>query len=308
MAPGRRAGIIQVTLHDIEASVREIQWAAGVDLTGGILLPGAPPGSGLPPLHDHEYYERLWAACEETGLPVNCHSGGAAPRPTESPEGHVLFMLELGWWDHRVLRQMIVGGILERHPRLQVVFTEAGMAWIPEELQTLEYLFDSVQSPEGSTDLSFGAQVVSGMSCRPTEYWRRQCHVGASFMHRSDLRFVDELGLETVMWGSDYPHVEASFPYSALAIASTFAGVPTDATERILGANAAALYDFDIEALRPVASTIGPRRAAVHDGISPVDIPKGAAKCPAFAGILSDSGYRRWADNRKTHSPLEASM
>ena len=47
-------------------------------LTGGVLLPGAPPGVGLLPLH-HPHYEPLWAVCEELDVPVNHHSGSAGP-------------------------------------------------------------------------------------------------------------------------------------------------------------------------------------------------------------------------------------
>ena len=47
-APGRRAGIAQILLHDVDAAVDEIRWAQAAGLTGGVLLPGAPPGSGLP--------------------------------------------------------------------------------------------------------------------------------------------------------------------------------------------------------------------------------------------------------------------
>src|SRR2546430_3319496 len=62
-APGRRAGIAQIMLHDIPAAVDEIRWAKNNRLTGGVLLPGAPPGAGLPPLHHANYYEPLSSVC-----------------------------------------------------------------------------------------------------------------------------------------------------------------------------------------------------------------------------------------------------
>ena len=73
-APGRRAGIAQIMLHDVDASVREIEWAKANGLTGGVLLPGAA-GLGRPAL-----YAGLRAhlgRCEDLGLPVNHHSGSA---------------------------------------------------------------------------------------------------------------------------------------------------------------------------------------------------------------------------------------
>ena len=76
--PGRRAGVAQITLHDIEASVAEIRWAHEAGLMGGVLLPGTPPGIGLPQLYD-EYYEPLLQVCAELGVPLNHHTGSAAP-------------------------------------------------------------------------------------------------------------------------------------------------------------------------------------------------------------------------------------
>jgi predicted TIM-barrel fold metal-dependent hydrolase len=306
LAKGRRAGIIHISLGDIEASVREIRAAAAAGMTGGILLPGAPPGSNLPPLSDHSYYEPLWAVCEETGFPVNCHSGGAAPAPPDTPVGHVLFLLEMSWWDQSVLRHLILGGVLERHPALQVVFTEAGVAWVQRELSTLDYFFDSMHRASGSAELSHGSQVVAALSCRPSEYWRRQCHVGASFMHRSDMTYVDQLGSETMMWGSDYPHVETSFPFSHEALASTFSEAPVEITQQIVGENALRLYRLDGTVLRERSAEVGPSRSAVHAGIELKDLPVAAARCPAFAGLIDSSGHLRWGDNRRpAEAPIE---
>ena len=95
--PGRRVGICQINLHDIEASTKEIRWAKSAGLTGGILLPGVPPGVGLPELYDINYYGPLWAACEELGMPVNHHGGSASPAMTEAVESPVIFLLEITW-------------------------------------------------------------------------------------------------------------------------------------------------------------------------------------------------------------------
>ena len=77
-APGRRAGIVQIFLPFIEESVKEIRWARENGLFGGVLLPGAPPGSGIDPLYAPKY-EPIYAVCEELGMPLNHHSGGSTP-------------------------------------------------------------------------------------------------------------------------------------------------------------------------------------------------------------------------------------
>ena len=91
------------------------------------------------------------------------------------------------------------------------------------------------------------------------------------------------MGTDRIMWGSDYPHREASSPYSREAIALAFAGVPRDEVEQMLSLNAAKLYGFDLEQLRPIADRIGPRVDEVYAGLAPGNLPADAAMCPAFA-------------------------
>src|SRR3954466_2596124 len=83
-APGRRAGVAQIMLHDVDAAVAEVRWAKDAGLTGGVLLPGAPPGANLPPLYD-PIYEPLWSVCEALEMPVNHHSGSAVPVLGDEP-------------------------------------------------------------------------------------------------------------------------------------------------------------------------------------------------------------------------------
>ena len=127
----------------------------GGDDGGGILLPGTPPGSGLEPLYSRRY-EPIWDACEAAGLPVNHHSGSAVPAMGDEPIDQVIFMLEVTWWAHRALWHLIFGGVLERHPDLQFVFTEQGTAWIPETLGTLDYFFDRMDQAAGVPGVRVG--------------------------------------------------------------------------------------------------------------------------------------------------------
>jgi len=284
-APGRRAGIAQVMLHDIDAAVDEIRRAKDAGLTGGVLLPGAPPGSGLPPFYAPDY-EPIWTVCEELGMPLNHHSGSAVPVMGEESIDKVIFLLEVTWWAHRALWHLVFGGVLERHPDLQLVFTEQGTAWIPETLQTLDYFFDRMGSATGSQEEEWGMEVVGALSRRPSEYWARQCHVGASFMRPAEAPLRHTIGLDRVMWGSDYPHKEASFPFSREALRLSFADVEPAEVQAMVGLNAARVYGFDVDALAPVAARVGPSVDEIARPLAPSDVPAGAEKCPAFAGAV----------------------
>ena len=281
--PGRRAGIIQINLLDIEASVAEVRWAAEAGMTGGVLLPGAPPGLGVPPFTD-AYYEPLWSVCEETGMPINHHGGSASPPMGPEPVDAVVFLLEVPWWTHRALTHLMVAGVFERHPALQLVFTEQGTAWVPAELAKLDYFWDRMGNAVGSQEHVWGHSIVSKMELKPSEYWARQCHVGASFMRPAEVGLRDVVGVDSIMWGSDYPHKEASTPYSTEALRVAFAGVPRDEVQAMVGGNAAELFGFDFEALKPLAQQVGPRIAEIAEPLGPGMVPKEADKCPAFVG------------------------
>jgi predicted TIM-barrel fold metal-dependent hydrolase len=280
--PGRRAGIAQISLYDVEASVAEVRRTREAGLTGGVLLPGAPPGVGLLPLH-HRHYDPLWQVCEELDVPVNHHGGSAGPPRGDTPEDTIMFLLEVTWWSHQVLTNLIVGGALDRHPSLRLVFTEQGTAWVPEQLRVLDYFFDRMRNAVGSQEHEWGAPVMEKLALQPSEYWARQCHVGASFIRRSEVPFRDEVGVDRIMWGSDYPHKEASYPFSREAIQLSFHGVPRPEVDAMLAGNAARVYGFDLDALRPLGREIGPLVSSLDVPLAPEDFPDGSQKCPAFA-------------------------
>lgn len=281
-APGRRAGIAQILLHDVDRAVQEVRWAKEHGLTGGVLLPGAPPGSGLAPLYAPDY-EPLWAVCEELGMPLNHHSGSAAPDYGPYPEANVMFLVEVTWWAHRALWHLIYAGVLERHPDLQLVFTEQGTAWLPEQLGTLDRYYLRMSQATGSQEAIYGAKVMAKLSLKPSEYWARQCHVGSSFIRQHEVGLRQAVGVDRIMWGSDFPHREGCWPYSLEHLRLAFADVDPDEVQAMVGGNAARLYGFDMEALAPVAARVGPRKDEVAKPLATDEIPREALRCPAFA-------------------------
>jgi hypothetical protein len=121
---------------------------------------------------------------------------------------------------------------------------------------------------------------VRRLSLSPSEYWARQCHVGASFLRPSEGKLRHQVGVDRIMWGTDYPHLESTFPFTTEALRATFAGIPENEVRAMLGTNAAALYGFDLDALAPLVDKIGP---SVEEVDVPLDaLPDGSLKCPAF--------------------------
>jgi predicted TIM-barrel fold metal-dependent hydrolase len=194
-----------------------------------------------------------------------------------------MFLLEVTWWAHRTLWHLLFSGVMERHPDLQFVFTEQGTAWLPEELRRLDYYrgrLSGAGGADGSQEAKFGAGAVEGLSLSPSEYWQRQCHLGSSFIRRHEVAMRDQVGVDRIMWGSDFPHLEGCWPYSRQHLRLAFAGVPEDEVRAMVGGNAARVYGFDLDALAPLAARVGP---TVDELTEPyAGVPEGN-RSPAFA-------------------------
>jgi hypothetical protein len=109
----------------------------------------------------------------------------------------------------------------------------------------------------------------------PSFYARRNCYYGASFPSLAELDGRDEVGIEQICWGNDYPHYEGTFPYNLESLQLTFPGVPDRERRMILGENAARLYKFDLERLRPLAARYGPTPAQVDTPLQEVPADSG---------------------------------
>jgi len=264
--PGRRAGIGQVLLNDIDEAVADVHWIADHGLFGGILLPGLPPGSGIDPLHS-PIYDPVWRACEERNVVLNVHGGSGSPDQGWFAASLTLFVLEASFYAHRPLWSLVLSGVFDRYPGLKLVFAEAGSSWVPNTLAAM----DTIQAKQESGNI--GVMPILQpfrLQKAPSEYWRDNCWLGSSFMTRDDAEHREEVGVDKIMWGSDFPHEEGTYPHTREALAHTFAGVDRDEVRRMVGANAADVYGFDVEALQAVADRIGPEVAAVADGIDTI--------------------------------------
>jgi len=248
--PGRHAGVAIVNVDDIDVTVAEVRAAKEMGLWGGVLL---PTHTGDHPFYHHPRYEPLWAVCEEIGMPVHAHSGWS-PDYGDVPAATAMYISEVDMWAHRPFAALLWSGAFERHPGLHLVMTEQGCSWILETLRVMEF----------NADLPFFQHFTQGLSLGPTEYFRRQCHLGASFLPAHEAVDRHRIGVDKLLWGSDYPHLEGTWPNTMDALRATFGDMPEDETRRILGTNALGVYGFDADKLEAVAAKIGPRLGDVR--------------------------------------------
>ncbi len=279
-APGRRAGLAQVFLNDVDDALCEVRWAKdNMNVFGGVLLPNVPPNSGIAPLWE-PVYEPLWDFCEEHDVVLNVHSGSGLPDFGEHEAARAIMLIELAWFSHRAVWHLIFGGVLERHPNLKIVLTEQGMSWVPRGVETLDW-FHRRMTHGGAAEAVFFGAVAKGMSMTPSEYFQRNFWVGASFLRPSESELRYEVGVDRIMWGADYPHSEGSYPYTTEALRAAFAPCPPAETRLMLESTAADVYGFDLEMLRVIGDEVGPTVAEVSVPLDPADYPNDST-CNAF--------------------------
>lgn len=249
--PERFAGLASIPNHPIEAAIAEVERVAKRGALRGLDIANSPD---LKPLWD-PYWNPLWEVINATGMPLHFHTvSGYVPEhirkiqliggdPTRAllpgmPEVELsvaraafatnitAFQLNMS----SILTSMIYSGVLERCPRIQLVLGEAGIGWIPYVLWRMDAEWE-----DQFKDLA--------LTMPPSGYWRRQCRA----TYQSDpvgVKLLDELGVENVMWGSDFPHPDGIWPDSQEYIQRELGHLPAGVRRKVVCENAARLYGF----------------------------------------------------------------
>ncbi len=240
--PARLVGVAAVPMQDVNAAVREMDRALDrLGLKGIFVRPNPCNGRAL---HD-PYFDPLWAAAAEAGVPVGLHPSGAGDLPgalqglrLDAPiMGHptIFFVDNLVGFSH-----MVCGGVLQRHPRLQVVVLEAGGGWLGHWFDRFDHF----------------ARVYGWMApeleLRPSEYFKRQGYVSFDPDESTLPALLPAIGEDRIVWASDYPHLDATFPGVVRELEEHLAPLPPSAQRKIRGENASRLYGIeDPPALAP---------------------------------------------------------
>ena len=266
----RRAGIGLVYLNDIDDAIEDVKWIAEHGLRGGILLPHVPPDcTHILPLYAPEY-DRFWAVCQDHDVVINQHGGTGSPEYGPYPVSLPIRLLETPWFSTRSYAHLLMSGVFERFPKLRYIVTESGCAWVPATLANLDGIWARVRTGAvGEFQFAEGSMPPEP----PSFYAKRNCYYGASSPSRQELAGRHEIGVDHLLWGSDYPHYEGTYPHTRKSLRHTLHDVPPQEVRAILGENAAKLYGFDLEKLAPLAARFGPTPGEVSVPLSPDEIP-----------------------------------
>jgi predicted TIM-barrel fold metal-dependent hydrolase len=247
--PVRRAGVALVPITSgVDRSIEEIEWAAAQPGIRGIMIPTL--WHDHPPYND-PHYDRVWAACQDTGMVVHVHSGEA---DFEAYNDHIgIYVNEVPFWTVRPLFHLLLSGKFEQFPGLKFVVTESGAYWAEDLLWKADVNFGG-----GHTMKKLAAKIAGTLTKLPSEYFGVNCFIGASTMSKHELRQRYATGIDATMWGTDYPHPEGTWPHTRDRLKKDFADLPVDDTAKLLGLNAARCYGMDLDALQVIADKIGP--------------------------------------------------
>jgi uncharacterized protein len=237
-APERLIGAGLIPIDDPTTAADEVRHLRELRLRTGMFL----AASVKEPLWD-DAWEPLWQAAAETGIVIGFHLGGGlrtvvwkGPKATHRGNMGVRVAASTLQMDEP-LAAVIFSGALERHPGLKIVLAETGIGWLPYMLERLDDTYDKFLDAAEFWKRQGGL----ALTMEPSRYFKRQ--VWATFQtDHAGLRLLDVLGDDRVMWASDYPHADSTWPESQKAIEDNFKDVPAGSRRRILCDNARALY------------------------------------------------------------------
>jgi len=187
---------------------------------------------------DHPDFDPLYAELERLGVPLATHEG-AGVHLAQFGRGRYDTLMKLHLMCHAVenmgaCMDLIVGGVLERHPRLRCVFLESGAGWAAWWLERMDEHWEGY----------FGPRDAPYLRMKPSEYFKRQCFVSTEVDERGTKYVVDAFGDDLIVLGSDYPHGDGKFPHAIREFVGV--GALSERTKRkILWDNPARLYGLE---------------------------------------------------------------
>jgi len=247
--PNRLIGMAQIPSTGIDAAVHGLKQAKERGARG-VLISNWPAGNANLSRDD----DAFWAAAAEMGMPVTIHiniisrAQRSASRRAAAAKGNKLYDMAseatrakaIGGMSHvfsmttGAMTDLIFTGVFERFPELQIVWIETGVGWIPHFLECLD---DRWWRNRVWGDLP--------LSEPPSTYWYRN-NAATFIVDRTGVELRNRVGVENMMWSSDYPHHGNDWPYSRKTIEEMMGGIAEEERALIAGGNAARIWGLTI--------------------------------------------------------------
>lgn len=233
-SPKRLAGIAMINVDVMDEAVRELERCKNIGMIGAMIP--------VYPLQGHRYnspeYEPLWEAANRLEMPISLH---AATNRVGSGEGEpdgerrISIVINSAHYALMSITDLIFAGVFERYPKLQVGSVEHEIAWAAHMIERMDWNYNQREAAQGS--YRFQGDML------PSDYFRRNVFIG--FQEDGlGIRLRDYIGLETLQWGSDYPHQESTFPRSRQILEEILSDCTEEEKTMIAGGNAARVYNL----------------------------------------------------------------
>jgi predicted TIM-barrel fold metal-dependent hydrolase len=229
-APGRQIPLALVPYWDIDATVAEATRTIARG-SKAISFIEAPHSVGLPSFHS-DHWDPLFAVLAEAGVPLCLHFGSGGPPPVAPGGPSTALIAMYGLNSVQCTVELLNSRIFERFAGLRIAMSEGGIGWIPYVVERCEYVISRHQFHAGMHDAK-----------RPADIFRE--HIFGCFIaDDAGLANLERIGVDNVMFESDYPHSDSNWPHSRTRLAASLANVPDDLARKVAEDNARRLFNF----------------------------------------------------------------
>ena len=242
-APGRLFPLSSLQLYDLDEAIAEMERSKLMGHVGASIPASAPPDK----LYVDPWYDKFWAAAQEMEMPLNMHifTGATADHglPRNDPRSRANGPMAFAGVALTVA-DLIQSGVCERFPDLKFVVTEFETGWIGHVLKRLDWAY-----------VRGGGERVMGLPKLPSEYWRSNFY--CTFEDDPlGIRTRDFIDVNTMLWGSDYPHGDSIFPHSQQVLSEILDGCTPEEKWKMTVKNVVELYKLPFELTGPEQARI----------------------------------------------------
>jgi predicted TIM-barrel fold metal-dependent hydrolase len=229
---GRLIPLCMVPLWNAELAAAEVRRNADRGVRA-VTFSEIPPWLDLPSIFSG-YWDPLFRACNETGTVIFCHIGSGTKTLTTSPDApQSVAAVAIFANSCASMLDFLMSGVFARFPNLKVVYAESQIGWIPYVLDRADDLFHQ-------QNWTF----ENALSELPSEYYRNHFY-SCFYRDPVGIELVDRIGVDQVVFETDYPHGDSTFPHSRKAAEEQFGHLPQDKVDKIARGNIIAVLGLD---------------------------------------------------------------
>jgi predicted TIM-barrel fold metal-dependent hydrolase len=234
---GRLIPLCLIPLWDVQLALEELRRNAGRGVRA-VAFSEMPPYLELPSVYSG-YWEPFFSACEETGTVVCMHIGSGTKTPQASPDGPDAVAATILFGNSVAsLADFLFSGVLHRHPDLRLMYAEAQIGWIPYVLERSDDVWSTHRGWSNSQRYCPEP---------PSTYYRRGQIYSCFFKDPVGVAMLDRIGPDTVVFETDYPHSDSTWPRSREAAAEQFGHLDQSLIDMIARGNALRLLGLNLD-------------------------------------------------------------